>query len=81
MNRIFTDLKILSNERENSLVKNLTRQPLKEPRDVMPHTTAPIPQQNNCRISKPLKTCFRQCDTYIVLYIEFQYIKILFALL
>jgi hypothetical protein len=42
MNKILTDLKILSNERENSLVKNLTRQPLKEPRDVMPHTTAPI---------------------------------------
>jgi hypothetical protein len=42
MNKILTDLKILSNEKENSLVKNLTKQPLKEPRNVMPHTTAPI---------------------------------------
>lgn len=42
MNKILTDLKILSNERDNSVVKNLTRIPPKEPRDVMPHTTAPI---------------------------------------
>ena len=41
MNKIFTDLKILSNVRENSLTKNLTKTPLKEPNDVMPHTTAP----------------------------------------
>jgi len=41
MDKILTDLKILSNVRENSLVKNLIKIPLKEPRDVMPHTTAP----------------------------------------
>ena len=42
MNKILTDLKILSNVRENSLTKNLTKTPLKEPNDVMPHTTAVI---------------------------------------
>ena len=36
MNKILTDLKILSNVRENSLTKNLTKTPLKEPNDVMP---------------------------------------------
>jgi hypothetical protein len=42
MDKILSDLKILSNERENNIVKNLTQQPPKEPRHVMPHTTAPI---------------------------------------
>ena len=42
MNKILADLKILSSERDNSIVKNLTKTPPKEPRDVMPHTTAPI---------------------------------------
>lgn len=42
MNQILTDLKILSNVKDNSIVKNLTKVPMKEPREVMPHTTAPI---------------------------------------
>ena len=42
MNKIFTELKILRDEKENSLVKNLTKTPLKEPNKVMPHTNAPV---------------------------------------
>ena len=42
MNKILTELKILSSENENSLVKNLTKTPLKEPNKVMPHTNAPV---------------------------------------
>lgn len=42
MNKILTELKILKNEKENSVVKNLTKTPMKEPNDVMPHTNAPI---------------------------------------
>lgn len=42
MNKIFKELKILSDEKENSLVKNLTKPPPKEPNKVMPHTNAPV---------------------------------------
>ena len=41
MNKILKELKMLREENENSLVKNLIKAPLKEPRDVMPHTNAP----------------------------------------
>jgi hypothetical protein len=41
MNKILTELKILKNEKENSLVKNLLKTPPKELNNVMPHTTAP----------------------------------------
>ena len=40
MNKVLADLKIISSSKENSLVKNLTKVPPREPRDVMPHTTA-----------------------------------------
>ena len=46
MNKILTDLKILSSEKENSIVKNLTKQPPKEPRSVMPHTYTYAPKEN-----------------------------------
>lgn len=42
MNKILTELKILKEEKENSLVKNLIKAPIKEPNSVMPHTNAPI---------------------------------------
>jgi len=42
MNKILKELKILKQENENSVVKNLIKTPTKEPRDIMPHTNAPI---------------------------------------
>jgi hypothetical protein len=42
MNKILKELKILRHEKENSVVKNLLKTPTKEPRDIMPHTNAPI---------------------------------------
>jgi hypothetical protein len=42
MNKILKDLKIVENENENNLVKNLTKVPKKEPANVMPHTFAPV---------------------------------------
>lgn len=42
MNKILKELKILKQENENSVVKNLIKTPLKEPNKVMPYTNAPI---------------------------------------
>ena len=42
MNKILKDLKILIDENENSLVKNITKIPPREPNKVMPHTNAPV---------------------------------------
>ena len=39
-NKIYTELGILENKNDNSLLNNLTKIPPKEPRDVMPHTSA-----------------------------------------
>jgi len=40
MNSILNELGILQDKKENSLLNNLTRPPPKEPRNMMPHTTA-----------------------------------------
>ena len=37
---IFHELGLTTNANENSILKNLTRKPRKEPKKVMPHTTA-----------------------------------------
>jgi len=42
MNKILKDLKIIDNANENNLVKNLTKNPRKEPAKVMPHAFAPV---------------------------------------
>ena len=39
-NKIYAELGILGDKNENSLLNNLTKIPPKEPREVMPHTSA-----------------------------------------